>query len=61
VVLNAPPLPSQPRPSAPGVLARVSALAREILLPIAVVVALLLIAVALIEGPPLEQFLYAVF
>jgi hypothetical protein len=36
-------------------------LAREILLPLGVVAALLVLAVALIEGPPLEQFLYAVF
>lgn len=34
---------------------------RELLLPLAVVAALLLIAIALIEGPSLEQFLYAVF
>ncbi len=34
---------------------------REVLLPLAVVLALLLIAVALVEGPPLQQFLYAVF
>jgi hypothetical protein len=34
---------------------------RELLLPVAVVVGLLLIAVALIEGEPLQQFLYAVF
>ncbi len=34
---------------------------RELLLPAIVVFALFLIAVALIEGPPLEQFLYAVF
>lgn len=34
---------------------------RELLLPIVVVACLLLLAVALIEGPPLEQFLYAVF
>ena len=34
---------------------------REVLLPVLVTFALLLIAVALIEGPPLEQFLYAVF
>ena len=34
---------------------------RELLLPLCVVAALLLLAVALIEGPPLEQFLYAVF
>lgn len=34
---------------------------RELLLPLGVVVALLLLAVALIEGPPLEAFLYAVF
>ena len=34
---------------------------RELLLPLGVVAALLFLAVALIEGPPLEQFLYAVF
>lgn len=34
---------------------------REVLLPLGVVAALLLLAVALIEGPALEQFLYAVF
>lgn len=34
---------------------------REVLLPIGVVAALLVLAVALIEGPALEQFLYAVF
>jgi hypothetical protein len=34
---------------------------RELLLPLGVTVALLMLAVALIEGPPLEQFLYAVF
>ena len=33
----------------------------EVLLPTAVLVGLLAIAVALIEGPPLQQFLYAVF
>jgi hypothetical protein len=32
-----------------------------VLLPTAVLVGLLAIAVALIEGPPLQQFLYAVF
>jgi hypothetical protein len=41
--------------------ARLATLWREVLLPVLVVCALLLIAVALIEGPPLEQFLYAVF
>ena len=34
---------------------------REVLLPVATLVGLLAIAVALIEGPPLQQFLYAVF
>jgi len=50
-------------PAAParGTLALARLLWREVLLPVFVVVALLLIAVALIEGPPLEQFLYAVF
>jgi hypothetical protein len=33
----------------------------EVLLPTAVLVGLLAIAVALIEGPPLQQFLYAIF
>ena len=36
-------------------------IAREILLPLGVTAALLVLAVALVEGPPLEQFLYAVF
>ena len=36
-------------------------LLREVLLPTAVLVGLLAIAVALIEGPPLQQFLYAIF
>jgi len=36
-------------------------LAREILLPLGITAALLVLAVALVEGPPLEQFLYAVF
>jgi hypothetical protein len=35
--------------------------ARIVLLPIATVVVLVLIAVALIEGPALDPFLYAVF
>ena len=49
-------------PGAPGVLLRsLRLLWREVLLPIGVVVVLLLIAVALIEGEPLQQFLYAVF
>jgi hypothetical protein len=73
VVLNpaAPPppgAPPDPPPSAAGgaparAPLRVTGLAllREVLLPIAVVLGLMLIAVALIEGPPLEQFLYAVF
>jgi hypothetical protein len=34
---------------------------RELLLPLGVVAALLVLAVALVEGPPLQQFLYAVF
>ena len=34
---------------------------REVLLPLGIVAALLLLAVALIEGPALQQFLYAVF
>ncbi len=33
----------------------------ELLVPVLVVAGLLSIAVALIEGPPLEPFLYAVF
>ena len=36
-------------------------LLREVLLPTAVLIGLLAIAVVLIEGPPLQQFLYAVF
>jgi hypothetical protein len=36
-------------------------LVREVLLPTAVLIGLLAIAVVLIEGPPLQQFLYAVF
>lgn len=36
-------------------------LARALLLPVGVVIGLAFIAVALIEGPALEQFLYAVF
>ena len=35
--------------------------ARAVLLPIGVTLGLTFIAVALIEGPALEQFLYAVF
>jgi hypothetical protein len=35
--------------------------ARVVLLPIGVVIGFAFIAVALIEGPALEQFLYAVF
>lgn len=35
--------------------------ARAVLLPIGVVVGLIFVAVALIEGPALEQFFYAVF
>ena len=38
-----------------------SGLLREVLLPAAVLIGLLAIAVVLIEGPPLQQFLYAVF
>lgn len=34
---------------------------REVLLPIGVVIGALLIAVALVEGPALDQFLYAIF
>ena len=34
---------------------------RELLLPLGITAALLVLAVALVEGPPLEQFLYAVF
>lgn len=36
-------------------------MAREILLPVGVMIGLLLIAVALVEGQALDQFLYAVF
>jgi hypothetical protein len=38
-----------------------SRFARAVLLPIGVTIGLTFIAVALIEGPALEQFLYAVF
>lgn len=34
---------------------------RELLAPLAVVVGLLAVAVALVEGPPVQAFLYAVF
>lgn len=34
---------------------------REVLLPLGITAALLVLLVALVEGPPLEQFLYAVF
>jgi hypothetical protein len=34
---------------------------RTLLLPVLCVIGLLLVAVALIEGPSLDQFLYAVF
>jgi hypothetical protein len=44
--------------SPPSMLRR---LARAVLLPIGVTIGLAFIAVALIEGPALEQFLYAVF
>ena len=54
MVLKAAPPPSPPVRAALW-------LWREVLLPLGVVAALLLLAVALIEGPPLEQFLYAVF
>lgn len=46
---------------APRLLGLLSWLWREALLPVAVVVGLLLIAAALTEGEPLQQFLYAVF
>ncbi|MGQ0552881.1 MAG: hypothetical protein ACT4PU_06645 [Planctomycetota bacterium] len=36
-------------------------LLNDVVLPLAVAAGLAFIAVALIEGPPLEQFLYAVF
>jgi hypothetical protein len=53
-----PPEPASRR----GTLVRpVLAFVRIFLLPIAVVLGLLVIAVALIEGPALDQFLYAVF
>jgi len=39
----------------------VTRFARAVLLPIGVTIGLAFIAVALIEGPALEQFLYAVF
>lgn len=34
---------------------------REILRPIALVLALTFVLVAIVEGPPLDQFVYAVF
>lgn len=34
---------------------------RELLLPCLVIAGLLLIAMSLVEGPPLDAFLYAVF
>ncbi len=44
------------------VLKRIAVVAwREVLLPVGVVVGLLAIAVALVEGPPVQAFLYAVF
>jgi len=33
----------------------------EVLMPLGIVVGLLAIAVALVEGPPMQAFLYAVF
>ena len=56
-----PATPDAPAVPPRGPLALAALLWREVLLPVAVVFALALIAVALIEGPPLEQFLYAVF
>lgn len=44
------------------VLKRVAAVAwRELLFPLLVLAGLLAIAVALVEGPPVQAFLYAVF
>jgi len=59
VVLKAASPPHSPPPGPSRRAARL--LLREVLLPLGVVAGLLLLAVALIEGPPLEQFLYAVF
>jgi hypothetical protein len=54
--------PATPSGSAPSPARRwLRGLLREVLLPTAVLVGLLAIAVVLIEGPPLQQFLYAVF
>ena len=54
--------PTAPAPAAPPPARRwLGGLLREVVLPTAVLVGLLAIAVALIEGPPLQQFLYAVF
>lgn len=51
----------QTAPAVSGSRRALRTLGREVLLPIAVVIGLLLIAVALVEGPALDQFLYAVF
>ena len=51
-----------PEPARPSALARLGrGLLREVVLPILVAIALVAIAVALIEGPPAGDFLYAVF
>jgi hypothetical protein len=62
---DAQPSPTQPAtptgaPPAPG-RRWLRGLLREVLLPAAVLVGLLAIAVVLVEGPPQQQFLYAVF
>lgn len=56
-----PPTPPTPSGATPAPRGWLRGLLREVLLPTAVLVGLLAIAVALIEGPPLQQFLYAVF
>ena len=53
--------PATPAAAAPPKHGWLRGLVREVLLPTAVLVGLLAIAVALIEGPPLQQFLYAIF
>ncbi|HKX45097.1 MAG TPA: hypothetical protein VJP77_00130 [Planctomycetota bacterium] len=52
----------EPQPARPSALARLGrGLVREVVLPILVALGLVAIAVALIEGPPAGDFLYAVF
>jgi hypothetical protein len=57
-----PTTPATPAAASPPPARRwLSGFVREVLLPTVVLVGLFAIAVALIEGPPLQQFLYAVF